>query len=124
MSNFKTIDDLDVAGKRVLVRLDLNVPMKDGRVTDSTRIDRSLQTIRDLTAAGAGVLIISHFGRPKGQVVDELSLAPVAKALAEAQGRICEPEEVAAAVLFLASDEASFITGNALYVDNGWYTKG
>ncbi|MBT3306658.1 MAG: phosphoglycerate kinase, partial [Alphaproteobacteria bacterium] len=84
MSNFKTIDDLDVAGKRVLVRLDLNVPMKDGRVTDSTRIDRSLQTIRDLTAAGAGVLIISHFGRPKGQVVDELSLAPVAKALAEA----------------------------------------
>jgi NAD(P)-dependent dehydrogenase (short-subunit alcohol dehydrogenase family) len=59
--------------------------------------------------------------------IDELDAAGQAweeGALAEAQGRICEPEEVAAAVLFLASDEASFITGNALYVDNGWYTKG
>ena len=87
MSSFKTIDDLDVQGKRVLVRLDLNVPMKDGRVTDSTRIDRSLATIRDLTAAGAAVLIISHFGRPKGKVVPEMSLAPVARALADALGR-------------------------------------
>ena len=86
MSSFKTIDDLDVQGKRVLVRLDLNVPMKDGRVTDSTRIDRSLATIRDLTAAGAAVLIMSHFGRPKGKVVPEMSLAPVARALADALG--------------------------------------
>jgi phosphoglycerate kinase len=87
MSSFKTIDDLDVQGKRVLVRLDLNVPMKDGRVTDATRIDRSLATIRDLTAAGAAVLIMSHFGRPKGQVVPKMSLAPVARALADALGR-------------------------------------
>ncbi|MBL4690057.1 MAG: phosphoglycerate kinase, partial [Rhodospirillales bacterium] len=87
MSSFKTIDDLDVQGKRVLVRLDLNVPMKDGRVTDSTRIDRSLATIRDLTAAGAAVLIMSHFGRPKGKVEPEMSLAPVARALADALGR-------------------------------------
>ena len=87
MSSFKTIDDLDVAGKRVLVRLDLNVPMKDGRVTDSTRIDRSLETIRDLTAAGAAVIVMSHFGRPRGQVVPEMSLKPVARALGQALNR-------------------------------------
>ncbi len=87
MNDFKTIDDLDVAGKRVLVRLDLNVPMKDGRVTDTTRIDRSLETIQDLTSAGAGVIVMSHFGRPKGQVAPELSLGPVARALAQALSR-------------------------------------
>ena len=87
MSSFKTIDDLDVAGKRVLVRLDLNVPMKDGRVTDSTRIDRSLETIRDLTAAGAAVIVMSHFGRPRGQVVPKMSLKPVARALGQALNR-------------------------------------
>jgi len=87
MADFKTIDDLDVSGKRVLVRCDLNVPMKDGRVTDATRIERSLPTINDLLAAGAGVIVMSHFGRPKGQVVAEMSLRPVAAALAEALGR-------------------------------------
>ncbi len=87
MSTFKTIDDLDVEGKRVLVRCDLNVPMKDGRVTDATRIERSLPTIDDLLSAGAGVIVMSHFGRPKGQVVADMSLKPVAGALAEALGR-------------------------------------
>ncbi len=87
MSSFKTIDDLDVAGKRVLVRLDMNVPMRDGRVTDTTRIDRSTDTIRDLTAAGAAVIVISHFGRPHGQVVPEMSLQPVARVLSEALNR-------------------------------------
>ena len=87
MVDFKTIDDLDVRGKRVLVRLDLNVPMRDGRVTDATRIERSLPTINDLLAAGAGVIVMSHFGRPKGQVVAEMSLRPVAVVLAEALGR-------------------------------------
>jgi len=81
MSQFKTIDDLDVAGKRVLVRADLNVPMQDGRVTDTTRIDRTVPTINELSNKGAKVIVISHFGRPKGEVVPELSLAPVAKAL-------------------------------------------
>ena len=81
MSGFKTIDDLDVRGKRVLVRADLNVPVKDGRVTGTIRIERSLPTIRDLTDGGAGVVVMSHFGRPKGQVVQELSLEPVAGAL-------------------------------------------
>ena len=87
MADFNTIDDVDVSGKRVLVRCDFNVPMKDGRITDATRIERSLATINDLLAAGAGVIVMSHFGRPQGQAVAEMSLRPVAKALAEALGR-------------------------------------
>ena len=68
MSAFRTLDDLAVAGKKVLVRLDLNVPMKDGRVTDSTRIERAMPTVCELTQAGARVVILCHFGRPKGQI--------------------------------------------------------
>jgi phosphoglycerate kinase len=86
MSTFKTIDDLDVAGKRVLVRADLNVPMADGKPSDTTRIDRSAQTIKDLMGKGAKVIILSHFGRPKGQVVPEMTLKPVADAMAQALG--------------------------------------
>lgn len=85
-SAFKTIDDLDVAGKRVLVRVDFNVPMKDGKVTDSTRIDRTVPTLKELSSKGARVVVITHFGRPKGQVVAEMSLRPVAEALSEALG--------------------------------------
>lgn len=85
-SAFKTIDDLDVAGKRVLVRVDFNVPMKDGRVTDLTRIKRTVPTLQELSANGARVIVITHFGRPKGQVVPEMSLRPVADALSEALG--------------------------------------
>ena len=69
MSEFKTIDDIDVANKRVLLRLDLNVPMQNGKITDTTRIDRSTKTINELTAAGAAIIIISHFGRPNGPIV-------------------------------------------------------
>jgi phosphoglycerate kinase len=87
MSDFKTIDDLDVAGKRVLVRADLNMPMKDGRITEASRMEKTLPTITDLLDRGAGVIVMSHMGRPKGEVVAELSLAPVARALAEALGR-------------------------------------
>jgi phosphoglycerate kinase len=83
---FKTIDDIAVAGKRVLVRGDLNVPVKDGKVSDATRIERLVPTIRDLQAKGARVIVISHFDRPKGKVVPEMSLAPVAEALAHALG--------------------------------------
>ncbi len=86
MSQFKTIDDLDVAGMRVLVRVDLNVPMTDGKITDTTRIDRIVPTLTELSNKGALVIVISHFGRPKGRVVPEMSLAPVAKALSEACG--------------------------------------
>ena len=80
MASFKTLDDFDVAGKRVLVRLDLNVPMADGRVTDLTRIERSIPTVRELAEKGAKVVVLSHFGRPKGERNPAMSLAPVAKA--------------------------------------------
>jgi phosphoglycerate kinase len=84
---FRTLDDLDVKGKRVLVRADLNVPMKDGKVSDTSRIDRQAPTIRELADKGAKVIVLSHFERPKGKVVPSMSLKPVAPALAEAVGR-------------------------------------
>ncbi|WP_420334070.1 phosphoglycerate kinase [Roseibium sp.] len=82
--SFKTLDDLsDITGKRVLLRVDLNVPMDSGRVTDTTRIERVLPTIRELSGKGAKVILLAHFGRPKGERVAEMSLAPVAPAVAE-----------------------------------------
>src|SRR5437879_2846472 len=66
MPRFRTLDDLDVAGKRVLLRADLNVPIKDGKVTDATRIERLAPTIEALIRKGAKVVVMSHFGRPKG----------------------------------------------------------
>ena len=84
---FKTLDDVTVAGKRVLVRGDLNVPVRDGKVSDATRIDRLVPTLRDLIGKGARVVVISHFDRPKGKVVPEMSLAPVAAALSRALGK-------------------------------------
>lgn len=86
MNAFKTIDDLDVAGRRVLLRADLNVPMKDGRVADATRIERTVPTVRELADRRARVIVVSHLGRPQGQVVDSLSLRPVAEALGAALG--------------------------------------
>jgi len=86
LSSFKTIDDLDVAGKRVLVRVDFNVPMKDGVVTDDTRITRALPTIQELSKKGAKVILLSHFGRPKGKVEPKESLKPVAKKLEQLLG--------------------------------------
>ncbi|MEQ8545092.1 MAG: phosphoglycerate kinase, partial [Roseitalea porphyridii] len=81
---FKTLDDLtDIAGKRVLVRVDLNVPMEDGHVTDATRIERVAPTITELSNRGAKVILLAHFGRPKGKVVPEMSLKPVARAVEE-----------------------------------------
>src|SRR5574338_1102279 len=61
MPRFRTLDDLSVAGKRVLVRCDLNVPMKDGKVTDATRIERSAETLKELSGKGARVIVLSHF---------------------------------------------------------------
>jgi phosphoglycerate kinase len=87
MAEFKTLDDLDVAGKTVLVRVDFNVPMSDGKVGDRTRIERAAPTIRDLTAKGARVLLLSHFGRPKGKPDPEMSLEPLVPAVAEVLGR-------------------------------------
>jgi len=81
MPSFRTIDDLKVDGQRVLVRGDLNVPMADGAVTDGTRLERLAPTLTELSDKGARVIVLSHFGRPKGERRDELSLAPVAEAL-------------------------------------------
>lgn len=78
---FKTLDDINVSGRRVLVRGDLNLPIRDGRVTDATRIDRLVPTLRELCGKGARVIVISHFGRPKGKSVPDMSLRPVADAL-------------------------------------------
>lgn len=76
---FKTLDDLqDVAGKRVLVRVDLNVPVQDGKVTDTTRIERVAPTILELSNKGAKVILLAHFGRPKGEVVPSMSLGSIA----------------------------------------------
>jgi phosphoglycerate kinase len=82
----RTIDDLDVAGKRVLVRSDLNVPLEDGRITDDGRIRASLPTIDALRERGAKVIVCAHLGRPKGEVKPEFSLAPVAARLRELLG--------------------------------------
>jgi phosphoglycerate kinase len=83
----RTLDGLAVAGKRVLLRADLNVPMHDGRITDLTRIERLTPTIRELSDGGARVIVLSHFERPKGKRVPSMSLAPVATALGEVLGR-------------------------------------
>ena len=84
MASFQTLDTISVAGKRVIVRCDLNVPMQDGKVTDTTRIDRGAETLRDLAAKGAKVIVMSHFGRPKGKRAPEFSLAPLVQPLADA----------------------------------------
>ncbi|GAA2590923.1 phosphoglycerate kinase [Actinomadura fulvescens] len=82
----RTIDDLDVAGKRVLVRADLNVPLQDGKITDDGRIRASVPTIQALREKGAKVVVCAHLGRPKGEVKSEYSLAPVAVRLGELLG--------------------------------------
>src|SRR5216110_2631625 len=77
---FKTLDSADLSGKRVLVRVDLNVPMENGRVTDATRIERVAPTINEISGKGGKVILLAHFGRPKGRDARE-SLKPVASAL-------------------------------------------
>jgi len=81
MPAYRTLDDLDVAGKRVLVRVDFNAPMKDGAVTDATRLERALPTIKELSKRSAKVILLSHFGRPKGKAAAAMSLKPIAKTL-------------------------------------------
>ena len=91
----KTVRDIEVKGKRVLVRCDFNVPMQDGKITDDTRIVSALPTINYLTEQGAKVILLSHMGRPKGEPVKEYSLQPVARKLSELTGKN---------VIFAASD--------------------
>jgi phosphoglycerate kinase len=102
MPSFRTLDDLDVNGKRVLVRVDLNAPMKDGKITDATRIERMAPTIDEIARKGGKVILLSHLGRPKGRDPKE-TLAPLAGEVASAIGRqvafaddcIGEPAETA-----------------------------
>ena len=86
--NKKTVDDIDVKGKRVLVRCDFNVPLKDGKITDENRLVASLPTIKKLQSEGGRLILCSHLGKPKNGPEDKFSLAPVAKRLSELLG--CE----------------------------------
>lgn len=121
---FKTLDDLrDISGKRILVRVDLNVPMEGGKITDATRIERVLPTIRELSDKGAKVVLLAHFGRPKGERVSDMSLAPVAPAVAGLLGKPvsfaddCIGSPAARAVADLAD-------GDVLLLENTRYHRG
>ena len=117
MQNFKTLDDINPAGQRVLVRVDLNVPMQDGRVTDDTRIKSVAPTIKELSDKGAKIILLAHFGRPKGQFVPELSLKAVIPALEKALG-----QKVAFAAdegaLDIEDDLNSLSNGDILLLEN------
>ncbi len=109
MAAFRTLDDIDPAGRRVLVRVDLNVPFRDGQVSDSTRIDRVAPTLAELAAKGGRVVVMSHFGRPRGKPVPSLSLAPLAAPL----GRALGGREVAFAPDCVGDDAEGAVAGLA-----------
>ncbi|MFT6462291.1 MAG: phosphoglycerate kinase [Maricaulis maris] len=115
MTEIRRIQDADVAGKRVLVRVDFNVPMKDGQVTDATRLEAALPTIEYLTEAGAKVVLLAHFGRPKGAVVPEMSLEAVCQPLADLLGdavyfsTVTSGEDAVAATMDLEAGEVLLI---------------
>ena len=120
---WKTLDDIDLAGKGVLVRVDINVPVEDGRVTDATRIERIVPTIRDILAKGGKPVLLAHFGRPKGKVVPEMSLKVTLPALEAALGQPvafaddCIGAAAAAAVRGLPA-------GGVLLLENTRFHKG
>ncbi|HWK63824.1 MAG TPA: phosphoglycerate kinase [Rhizobiaceae bacterium] len=124
MAGFKTLDAIgDVKGKRVLVRVDLNVPVTDGKVTDATRIERVAPTILELCGNGAKVILLAHFGRPKEGPTPEFSLEPIARATADVIGRPvgfaadCIGEKAAAAV-------GAMQDGDVLLLENTRFHKG
>lgn len=123
MSTFRTLDTADVKGKRVLIRVDLNVPMKDGMVTDDTRIRAILPTVRDVSKRGGKAILLAHFGRPKGERVPDMSLAPVVPALETLLGR-----PVAFAHDCIGNDAAQAIAkmsdGDVLLLENTRFHKG
>jgi phosphoglycerate kinase len=112
-----SLQNFDVAGKRVFLRCDLNVPLKDGVITDDGRIRASLPTIKTLLANGASIVIAAHLGRPKGEAKPELSLAPVAKRLSELLG---VPVQFAGAVTGsdVTAKSASLKAGEILLLEN------
>ncbi len=124
MAGFKTLDDLaEVAGKRVLVRVDLNVPVKDGAVTDFTRIERVAPTVIELADKGAKVILLAHFGRPKGQRVAEASLDPIARAAEQTLGR--QVQFAADCVGKAAEDAVAAMTpGTILLLENTRFHPG
>ena len=113
--------DLDVAGKRVFLRCDLNVPLKEGKITDDGRIRASLPTINSLLSRGASIVIAAHLGRPKGEAKPELSLAPVAVRLAELLGK---PVQFAGAITGTDVTEkaAALAPGEILLLENIRYS--
>ncbi|MFA4028325.1 MAG: hypothetical protein GDYSWBUE_000205 [Candidatus Fervidibacterota bacterium] len=119
----RSVRDMDVTNKRVLVRADFNVPLKDGEVADDWRIRATLPTIQHLIERGAKVILMSHLGRPKGKVVDELRLDPVAKRLSELLGKPvrklndCIGSEVEAAV-------AQMQPGDVILLENVRFYRG
>jgi phosphoglycerate kinase len=122
-NSFRTLDDADVRGKRVLVRVDLNVPMENGKITDATRIDRILSTIREVAGKGGKVILLAHFGRPKGAADEANSLKSIAPVLAEHLGKPvgfapdCIGEPAKAAV-------AKMRDGDVLLLENTRFHKG
>ncbi|MBD2161570.1 phosphoglycerate kinase [Limnothrix sp. PR1529] len=123
----KTVANLsaaDVAGKRVLVRVDFNVPLDDaGKITDDTRVRAALPTIQDLTGKGAKVILASHFGRPKGKVVDSMRLTPVAVRLSELLGKPvvktddCIGDEAAATVAAMNDGDVVLLENVRFYAE-------
>ncbi|PLR78134.1 phosphoglycerate kinase [Bacillus sp. V3-13] len=121
--NKKTVKDVDVKGKKVFCRVDFNVPMKDGAITDETRIRAALPTIQYLTEQGARVILASHLGRPKGQVVEELRLTPVAARLSELLGKeVKKTDEAYGESVIKEIDTMS--DGDVLLLENVRFYKG
>jgi phosphoglycerate kinase len=123
MSAYRTLNDFDPKGKRVLLRADLNVPMAGGAVSDRTRLERLAPTITELADRGAKVLVASHFGRPKGARVPEMSLEPVAKELGAILGREVEfaPDCIGDAAM---NASANLPDGGILVLENARYHAG
>jgi len=119
----KTLDDLDLAGRRVLVRVDINVPVQGGRVSDDTRIRAVVPTVRDILARGGRPILLAHFGRPKGRVVAELSLAVTLPALAAA---LAVPVRFAADCVGAAAEAAAAAlpAGEVLLCENTRFHAG
>ncbi len=123
LDKLKTTAGLDVAGKRMLVRADLNVPVSEGRVTDVTRLTRLVPGLLDLAQRGAKVIVLSHFGRPKGARVADMSLKPVAEALSAALGRpVAFAEDCIGEVATKAV--AGLANGDILVLENLRFHKG
>ena len=123
MGAFRTLDEVDVGGKRVLVRADLNVPVRDGKISDLTRIERLSPTIAELAGKGARVIVCSHFDRPKGKREASMSLAPMAAALGEVLGKkVAFSDDCVADVAGAAVEELA--DGDVLVLENTRFYPG